>query len=164
MKKITVALIILSVSTFCMADKYDKSFDKTFNEVIGHAISMGPDGVDIAGFKYFTWDEWNKFIGDNMTFSINDPFDKSESKMYKCAKNDWVYPQNIYTDEVRKKMADDLANARFSEIGRASKKFDGEVNVYFEILGRGFTVSEKKQIEKEIQEAIQKILDEHFDK
>ena len=61
-------------------------------------------------------------------------------------------------------MAEDLANARFSEIGRASKKIDGEVNVYFEICGNGFTVSEKKQIEKEIQEAIQKILDSHFDK
>lgn len=153
MKKIILTLIVLSISTFCMADK---SIDKLPEELNGQSISMGPGGVCVDGFGSFTWDEWNKFIGEKT-------FDKSESKLYRCASNDLVYSE-AYSYDYRLNTAKDLANTRISEIGVITKCISGEIKVYFEICGNGFTVSEKKQIEKEIQEAIQKILDSHFDR
>jgi len=137
MKKIIGVLTIMA-ATFCNAESNNGLvFPDMPQNIGGCSIGMMSNGVIVT---------------------------KIESDLHKCATNDLIKFPPAYSDETRRQMAEDLSNARTSEIWPISKRIGGEIRVYFEICGNGFTVSEKKQIEKEIREAIQKILDNHFDK
>ena len=125
----------------------------------GHSIGMGPDGICISDFKSFTWEEWDKFIR-------TESFEKTHSDLYRCASNNWINTNVLspaYTDEQRKRMATDIFNSTCSDILPVNKDIKGRVSVYFEICGSGFSIEEKKILDKEIQEAIKKILDKHFE-
>ena len=58
----------------------------------------------------------------------------------------------------------DISLSRLNNITWVYKDFEGQVRVYFEIEGWGFTERSKSELEKEISEAIKKILDTHFDR
>ena len=117
----------------------------------------------ISEYKTYTWGEWKKLL-DDYTESEKDG-EKEKSDLYQCAENDLVYPSDaINTYEDRQKVAEDLTNARMSDIRQVTKKIGGEMRVYFEICGSGYSLAERHAVEKEIQEAIKQILDKHFDK
>lgn len=117
----------------------------------------------ISEYKTYTWDEWKKLL-DDYTESEKDG-EKEKSDLYQCAENDFVYPSDaIETYEDRQQVAQDLTNARMSDIRQVTKKIGGEMRVYFEICGSGYSLAERHAIEKEIQDAIKQILDKHFDK
>ena len=154
---VVIAIIIIGISDYSNAQP---------KELEGHSIAMGMKGVYVADFKTFTWDEWEKFIEDNNIDPSDVPFEKAYSYLYRCASNNWINTNMIspiYTDEQRKQMAVDVFNATYSDIWQVNKEIKSKVSVYFEISGSGFSVAEKKALEKDIQDAIQKVLDKHFD-
>ena len=115
----------------------------------------------ISEYKTYTWDEWKKLL-DDYTESEKDG-EKEKSNLYQCAENDFVFPSDaIETYEDRQQVAQDLTNARMSDIRQVTKKIGGEMRVYFEICGSGYSLAERHAIEKEIQEAINEILERHF--
>jgi len=134
------------------------------NDVISGKKFIGLDNngnMYITDIKSFTWQEW-KCIIDEFEECKKTAL-KQRSDLYRCAENDFVWPADrIYDYDSRLNMARDLVNARASDIRQVSKKLEGEMKVYFEICGSGYSMAERHAIEKEIQEAIKKILDKHF--
>lgn len=134
------------------------------NDVISGKKFIGLDNngnMYVTDIKSFTWQEWKCILDE---FEEYAQFaSKKSSDLYRCAENDFVWPADrVDTYDSRMSIALDLVNAKASDIRQVSKKLDGEMRVYFEICGSGYSMSERHAIEKEIQEAIKKILDKHF--
>lgn len=112
----------------------------------------------VSEYKTWSWNEWKKVMDDFK------PCAKSQSDLYQCAGNDFIYPSDTNkTYEIRLRTANDLVSARMSDIRQVTKKISGEMRVYFEICGNGYSLAERHTIEKEIQEAINEILERHFE-
>lgn len=145
-----IGILVLMIATISVANE---------SPFKGHTIGYTGDTVIVAGIGTFTLDEYKALCDTNNFVS------KDNSDLYKCAENDFVYPTDTNdTYEVRLNIAHDLATSRMSNIRQVTQKVGGEIRVYFEICGSGFSVADKYAIEKEIQEAIKKILERHYNK
>jgi pyruvate carboxylase len=170
-KIIGMLFMVCAIGTMCLAGDELKCFDGVFKDISGKDLTIydvmngrAYIGINTNGefcvseYKTWSWNEWKKVMDDFK------PCAKSQSDLYQCAGNDFIYPSDTNkTYEIRLRTANDLVSARMSDIRQVTQKIGGEIRVYFEICGNGYSLAEKHVIEKEIQEAITKILKQHYE-